>query len=457
MPQAPQNSLYRIVKSDIGLRPPALTNACGMEIIMKKDLLHTPEGVRDIYNGECASKLVLQSRLHDVCSRYGYNDIQTPSIEFFDVFSKERGSVPSNEMFKFFDRYGNTLVLRPDMTPAIARTAAKYFADTAIPLKLCYSGNTFVNVNKYYQGKLKENTNIGAELIGDSSIEADYEIISMVIDCMKNSGLKEFQVEIGNVMFFKGLLKEAGISGDEEEELLSLIQDKNYFGVEELLDDLKIDSNISKVLLELPQMFGSVEVLDKAKQLTDNKECVASIDRLLQLYELLKITGYDKYVTFDLGALSNHAYYTGIIFRAYTFGTGDAVINGGRYDKLIGQFGVDKESIGFSITVDGLMAALSRQNIKVPVDIAGSLIVYSGDCTLKAIQMADILRKNDINVCMIKENPSLTDEDYKRYASESQLKYIIRLNNNDNMYNVINVTDNTTAMYSDEEILKIQR
>ena len=123
---------------------------------MKKDLLHTPEGVRDIYNGECASKLVLQSKLHDVCALYGYNDIQTPSIEFFDVFSKERGSVSSNEMFKFFDRYGNTLVLRPDMTPAIARTAAKYFAESKLPLKLCYVGNTFVNVNKSYQGKLKE-------------------------------------------------------------------------------------------------------------------------------------------------------------------------------------------------------------------------------------------------------------------------------------------------------------
>ena len=79
---------------------------------MKKDLLHTPEGVRDIYNGECARKIVLQNRLHDVCALYGYNDIQTPSFEFFDVFNKERGSVPSTEMFKFFDRYGNTLVLR---------------------------------------------------------------------------------------------------------------------------------------------------------------------------------------------------------------------------------------------------------------------------------------------------------------------------------------------------------
>lgn len=170
---------------------------------MKKDLLHTPEGVRDIYNGECQRKLMLQNRLREVCSMYGYNDIQTPSIEFFNVFSKERGSVPSNEMFKLFDRYGNTLVLRPDMTPAIARTAAKYFGDNALPLKLCYTGNTFINVSKYYQGKLKENTMVGAELIGDDSIYADFEIISMVVDCMKSAGLKEFQVEVGNVMFFK--------------------------------------------------------------------------------------------------------------------------------------------------------------------------------------------------------------------------------------------------------------
>ena len=125
---------------------------------MKRDLLHTPEGVRDIYNGECARKSVIQERLHDVCFKYGYNDIQTPTIEFFDVFSKERGSVPSNEMFKLFDRYGNTLVLRPDMTPSIVRTAAKYYADNLLPIKLCYAGNTFINVSKYYQGKLKENT-----------------------------------------------------------------------------------------------------------------------------------------------------------------------------------------------------------------------------------------------------------------------------------------------------------
>ena len=235
---------------------------------MKRDLLHTPEGVRDIYNGECARKSVIQERLHDVCLKYGYNDIQTPTIEFFDVFSKERGSVPSNEMFKLFDRYGNTLVLRPDMTPSIVRTAAKYYADNLLPVKLCYAGNTFINVSKYYQGKLKENTMVGAELIGDSSIDADFEIISMVIDCMKNAGLTEFQVEIGNVSYFKGLLDEAGISGDDEENLVSLIQEKNFLGVEELLESLNIDKHIADVLLALPQKHSLI-IRSVSQQLTD--------------------------------------------------------------------------------------------------------------------------------------------------------------------------------------------
>lgn len=388
---------------------------------MKKDLLHTPEGVRDIYNGECARKLVLQNRLHDVCSLYGYNDIQTPSFEFFDVFNKERGSVPSNEMFKFFDRYGNTLVLRPDMTPAIARTAAKYFEDDRQPLKLCYVGNTFINDSKYYQGRLKESTAVGAELIGDDSIDADIEIISMVIDCMKNAGLEEFQVEVGNVMFFKGLLSEAHISGDEEETLINLIQEKNYFGVEELLDSLNIDKHISDVLLELPQLFGSIDVLHKARTLTSNQECLVAIDRLLKLNDYLKKIGYDEYISFDLGALSTHGYYTGIIFAGYTFGTGEPVVNGGRYDKLIGQFGCDKASIGFSINVDSLMNAMDRQNLDIVLEATGILIVYKHEYLSQALAAAVKLRKNNTKVCMTAYNESLTEDDYLAYASGSQL------------------------------------
>lgn len=423
---------------------------------MKKDLLHTPEGVRDIYNGECARKLVLQNRLRDVCSLYGYNDIQTPTIEFFDVFNKERGSVASNEMFKLFDNYGNTLVLRPDMTPSIARAAAKYFEDNEMPLKLCYSGNTFINVSKSYQGRLKENTTIGAELIGDASIDADFEIISMVIDCMKNAGLKEFQVEIGNVMFFKGLLSAAGISGDNEEELISLIQDKNYFGEEELLDSMNIDKHIKDVLLAMPQLFGSVDVLRQARQLTDNSDCIAAIDRLERLYELLKVTGYDEYITFDLGAISKHAYYTGIIFYAYTFGTGEPVISGGRYDKLIGQFGCDKASIGFSIVVDSLMAAINRQNLDIPMDSSGALIVYEADNLITAIKLSDSLRRMDIPVAMLRDIDGRTTAQCCEFAESSQLADVIFLNDISDLNADVKIIKAKTSTFRTATLEKIQ-
>jgi ATP phosphoribosyltransferase regulatory subunit len=396
---------------------------------MKKDLLHTPEGVRDIYNSECARKLVLQNRLRDVCIKYGYNDIQTPTLEFFDVFNKERGSVPSNEMFKLFDRYGNTLVMRPDMTPSIARTAAKYYGDRLLPVKLCYVGNTFINVSQYYQGKLKENTTIGAELIGDDSVYADFEIISMVIESMKNAGLTEFQVEIGNVAYFRGLLAQAGISGDDEESLVEFMQEKNYLAVDELLNSLHTDKNIAEVLLELPQLFGSVDVLEKAKKLATNDMSLSAIDRLNQLYDLCKLTGADKYVSFDLGAVSKHSYYTGILFYAYTFGTGEPVIAGGRYDKLLGQFGCDKPSIGYSITVDSLMAAILRQNIDIPVDNSGVLLIYNHEDLPKVVSIADTIRQSDTPVCTITYNAAKTDAQYCEYAQNSQLKTVVKLPN----------------------------
>lgn len=107
---------------------------------MYKQILHTPEGVRDIYNGECRRKQFIQDQLHQVLLSYGYEDIQTPTFEFFDVFSREIGTVPSRELYKFFDREGNTLVLRPDVTPSIARAVAKYFTEEDMPVRLCYHG-----------------------------------------------------------------------------------------------------------------------------------------------------------------------------------------------------------------------------------------------------------------------------------------------------------------------------
>ena len=163
----------------------------------------------------------------------GYQGIETPTFEFFDVFSREVGTVSSRELYKFFDKEGNTLVLRPDMTPSIARAVSKYFHDET-PIRLCYMGNTFINYDKY-QGRLKETTQMGAELMGDGSVASDVELLSVLIEALQEAGLREFQVSVGQVEFFKALLREAGIGNAAEESLRRLISDKNRFGAEELL------------------------------------------------------------------------------------------------------------------------------------------------------------------------------------------------------------------------------
>ena len=132
-------------------------------------IFHTPEGVRDIYNGQCSQKHHLQTEIRTVFDSYGYEEIETPSFEYFEVFSREVGTIPSKDLYKFFDKDGNTLVLRPDITPSIARASATLFKDENLPIRLCYTGNTFVN-HSSYQGRLRETTQMGAEFVGDDSV-----------------------------------------------------------------------------------------------------------------------------------------------------------------------------------------------------------------------------------------------------------------------------------------------
>ena len=362
-------------------------------------IFHTPEGVRDIYSQECSRKQKLQEKLHRVFHQYGIEDIETPTFEYFEVFSKEVGTIPSRELYKFFDREGNTLVLRPDFTPSVSRACATYFNPEKEVVSLCYTGNTFIN-NSSFRGRLKETTQMGVERMGDDSPEADAEILAMTVECLLATGLTEFQVSVGQVDYYKAIFAQTGLSQEEEEELRELISQKNYFGVEELVKNKNMDKSLARVLSQLPQMFGSTEVLEKAKSLTDNPQALKAVARLEEIYELLKVYGYEKYVTFDFAMLSKYHYYTGIIFQAYTYGTGEALIKGGRYNQLMKHFGKPAASIGFAIVVDNLLMALSRQKIEMEEEEGVTVITYRKENRIQAIQKAKELRAQGRNVAL---------------------------------------------------------
>lgn len=388
---------------------------------MKNQLLHTPEGVRDIYNEECEKKLELQDRLHKALKRHGYHSIQTPTFEFFDIFGKEVGTIPSSELYKFFDREGNTLVLRPDITPSIARSAAKYFMDEDMPIRLSYMGNTFIN-NHSYQGRLKESTQLGAELIGDDTVDADAEMIAMAIDALKSSGLKDFQISVGHVEFFRGLMEAAGLSEEQEEVIRELIANKNFFGVEEEISDCSMNQNLKELFGMLGTIYDNAASFGEAKTYAaDYPRVYKAIRRLEDLDAVLKIYGVDKYVTYEFGMLSSYHYYTGVIFAGYTYGSGEPIVKGGRYDKLLTYFGKDAASIGFAIVVDQLMAAISRQKIEITVKHDNQLIVYKPEYRREAVKKAIALRAKDCNVELIAWAMDKSKADYEAYALRNQI------------------------------------
>ncbi len=393
---------------------------------MDRQLLHTPEGVRDIYAEECARKLAVQKKIQNVFRLYGYQDIETPVFEFFDIFKKERGSAGTREMYKFFDRENNTLVLRPDITPSIARCVAKYFREETGPLRLCYLGSAYSNTVSY-RGRLHETTQTGVELIGDNTSDGDGEMIALVIDALKAAGLQEFQVELGQVDFFRGLVEEAGMDGETQEQLRELIENKNFFGVEELLSRQSMSEEQKQVFLKLPELFGNIEQIRLASTLTSNQRALRAIDRLERVQEILDIYGLGDYVSYDLGMLSKYSYYTGIIFKAYTYGTGEYLVTGGRYDKLLIQFGKDAPAVGFAIVVDQLMLALSRQKIETDVFMVDTIILYEPSARETAILLAGHFRQGNTPVQLIRKPDGKSVTDYVSYARRHGMASVLYL------------------------------
>ncbi len=388
--------------------------------------LHTPEGVRDIYNLECRKKMTVQNQLHHTLHLYGYQDIQTPTFEYMDVFREEIGTISSRELYKFFDREGNILALRPDITPSIARAAATLFEYEEFPIRLCYIGNTFIN-HSSYQGRLKENTQLGAELIGEDSIEADAEMIAMLVDGLKQVGLKEFQVNIGHVDYLCALLESSGLQEEIKAEIYTLIANRNYFGVDEILDREGTESSIKEAFQILPELVGGVEVLRKAATITTHPKAKSAIVRLLKIYVLLQLYGVEEHVTFDLSMSGSYGYYSGIIFRAYTYGTGDAVVRGGRYDHLLEKYGRSTPSIGFAIIVDELMSALSRQ--KIDVDSGHrNLIVYNDISQKNAMALAKECRNKGKCIILLKRDEGENKAYYTEYGKKIHADSLLYLN-----------------------------
>lgn len=399
---------------------------------MKQQNLHTPDGVRDIYSVEYRKKNELENKLQKVFRLYGYHNVQTPTFEYFDVFGKEVGTIPSKELYKFFDREGNTLVLRPDITPSIARMATTLYDTEKLPIRLCYKGNTFINHSRY-RGRLHETTQAGAELIGIDTVEADAEMVVMAVESLKEVGLTDFQIHIGNVEFFESLIAETNLEKEAELQLREFISNRNYFGVDELLQNANAKATTKVAFQILPELIGGVEILREAKKYALNFRTIEALKRLEELYNLLSAYGVDKHITFDLSMSGTYGYYTGIIFRGYTYGTGDAIVKGGRYDHLLEKFGKASPSIGFVIIVDELLNAFARQKLEIPYKSKNTFILYDVNRQAEAIKLAKEFRANGKPTELVLKRADKTIEEYISCAKQNLCVSMMYLRNSNDI------------------------
>ncbi len=388
---------------------------------MNNRLLHTPEGVRDIYNGEFRRKQAMTEKLFTHIRSYGYAPIQTPVFEFFDIFSREVGTTPSTELYKFFDRDGHTLVLRPDFTPSIARAASKYFEIEKESLRLCYEGSVFRN-NLSLQGRLKESAQLGVEYFGESSVDSDAEILTMAVESLKLSGLKEFQISLGHAGIFRSLIEAAGFDEEEEEEIRNLIFNHNTFGVEEFLTGKQIEGKLRELFTLILKMYTTPGDFGVAVELAgDYPKLKEALLYLKELNEVLVLYGADPYITFELGLISSYSYYTGIIFSGYSYGSGEPIVKGGRYDRLMQYFKKDAPAIGFAIEMDSLLLALDRQKLSKEIPEEKTLILYTKEHRKEAIEKAVSLRKEGRTTELVKcESEEAVTDCEKRTSEEKE-------------------------------------
>lgn len=416
---------------------------------MSKWKIYTPDGVQDILFDQCYAKREIENRIRNTFRSYGYYEIESPTIEFFDVFSSEIEHFPQESMVKFFDQKGRILVLRPDITVPVARITATKNRDVQLPIKYSYIGNVF-RFNEVGGGRQNEFTQAGVELLGDYSSESDAEIIAVAIKTLVTAGLENFQIDIGQVEFFKGLAEEAGFINGDIDRISKLIDRKDFVGVEEIVNRYDMSNELRELILKLPGLFGSIEVIENLKKSTRNSRSLAALENIQEVLGILSDYGYSKYISVDLGMLKGLNYDTGIIFRGFTYGVGFPILSGGRYDSLTSSFGRDCPATGFSVGINMLMTALENTRIPLEKPSVDTLICYEKCNRKTTIDIAEELRRQKINV----ETYILTGDNQQaiQYAASKQIGGVIFIGDN-NKITIHDIENNTVTETTYEDLL----
>jgi ATP phosphoribosyltransferase regulatory subunit len=357
-----------------------------------------PKGVRVYLPPQAARKREIETKLLSVFQRWGFQEIVTPSFEYYDVLALGVGEEFRDRTFKLTEQAtGRLLVLRSDITPQIARVAATILKDYPKPLRFCYNSNVFRYVEPQV-GRHREVYQAGVELMGLELPEADVEMIAIAVECLMEVGLTDFKIAVSQVEFLRGLLEQLQLPNGAERQVQAALHRKDSSALDLLMEECRLEPSARDMLLALPHLFGGEEVLTAASGLVNNRRSEQALTNLQTVYDMLKVYGLESFVLLDLSEIRGFDYYTGIVFEGFTANLGYEICGGGRYDHLIGRFGEECPSTGFAIDIEKLQMALERQGaLRSPMHVDFLIIDFKPD-KRDALRIAKELRQRGYRV-----------------------------------------------------------
>lgn len=340
----------------------------------RRSYYRLPAGVQDLLPDECYNLNLIEKKLEEKFMLAGCSRVQSAALEYYDTYAEIKNKIPQKKMFKLTDGDGSLLVLRPDMTLAVARMAAT--SPLALPAKLCYFSNVwdYAGAGSY---TIREIYQAGVEFLGRSGAFSDAQAIAFAIECLQAIGLKDFIIDVGHAGFFKGILQECDLDGDAVEEVRLLVNAKDAPGAQALLEKYGAPRRAADALAALPTLFGGEEVLSRAEKYAGSPAAREALDRLKRVYALLKDFGLEKYVSFDLGTVKDLSYYSGVVFTGLTRSIGSPILSGGRYDNLADDFGRHVPAVGFAMGLKRILIALERQGALRPAAPRADVVIFS--------------------------------------------------------------------------------
>jgi ATP phosphoribosyltransferase regulatory subunit len=367
-----------------------------------------PSGMRDLLPLEAARVRAAIDGILGEMARWGYREVTTPTLEYLDVLVRGEGTEAGDRLFKLIDRGGELLALRPEMTTSVGRLVATRLRGDPLPLRLAYAGQVFRG-REAGSGLLREFPQVGCELIGARTLDADAELVALAVEALRaaavcsplgegapsvGAGDAQPSISLGHVGVLQGILAGLDLPEDDAAAIRSLLYQKDFVGIRDLLDRRHAPAGMVDALLALPTLRGATAIAE-ARRLVTSPAGQQVLRNLTELGEILDAHGVGDAVTIDLSIIRDFDYYTGIVFEGHTPSLGVPLLGGGRYDRLLERFGASYPATGFAVRVERLLAAVPEEDDRWAPDV---VVAFAGQGRDEALAYARAMRRRNLTV-----------------------------------------------------------